>query len=94
MQDLFPQPDQADEGQQGQRDNSTALQDVRHDVLCAEDIDGQTEDGGDTASEESPVDSTSCEGDDAEPGNRDEGVVQPELDRPVQGEHDAQHHKG
>ena len=94
MKDLFPQPDQADERQQGQSDNRTALQDVSHDVLCAEDIDRQTEDGGDTASEEGPVDSTSCEGDDPEPGHRDEGVVQPKLDRPVKGEHDVQHHEG
>jgi hypothetical protein len=89
MQNLFPQPYKADESQQGEGDNGTALEDVRHDVLRAEHVDGEAEDGRHAASEESSVDPTGCEWDDPKPSNCDKGVVKPELDGPAHRAHQA-----
>ena len=82
MQDLLPQPDEADEGQQGEAHHGAALQDVRQDVLRAEHVDGQGEDGGDRPREESPVDPAGGERDHPQPGNGHQRVVEPELDSP------------
>merc|ERR1719234_2129980 len=87
MKNLLPQPNQADESQQGESYNGTALQDVRHDVLRAEHVDGEAEDGGDTAGEESPVDPAGGKGNNTQPGNSNQGVVKPELNRPAHGPH-------
>ena len=95
MENLFPKPDQANEGQEGEGDHCTALEDVCQHIIGAEHIDGQGEDGGDWASEQGPVDPAGGERDHAQPGHRHQGVVKPELDRPdhsaEEAGHDQQH---
>ena len=93
MQDLLAQPDEADEGEEGEGDHGAALQDVRQDVLRAEHVDGEGEDGGDGAGEEGPVDPAGGERHHAQPGHGHQRVVQPELDGPAHGAQQAREHQ-
>ena len=82
MLDLLPQPHQPYECQQHEGDHSKALLHVSQDVLRAEHVDGETQDGGDRASKEGAVDPAGCEWHHTQPSHGHQGVVHPHLKGP------------